>query len=211
MPRSKNYTYDRSMAVYRDENGREVPREDVRADAQYHALMASNQLKNLTRKALAKEMTADEFEERFSAILKKAHIQAGIAGRGGKENTHLIHYGAIGRELKEQYRFMRQFANDMVDGKLTEKQAIARAGQYGASTLKSYSVAELSAIEESSLTEGQRSLTPGVQHCENCKSYVTLGYRPISELVAIGADCQCGGNCRCVISFRGRLVERRRR
>jgi N-acetylglutamate synthase-like GNAT family acetyltransferase len=195
------YTYDKASATYQ-KNGKAVPRETVRADAEYHALVTSNQLKSLTRKALRSGMAADDFEEKFAAILKRSHIQAGVAGRGGKDNTHLVHYGAIGRELKEQYRLLRGFTGDLLDGRLTEKQALARAKQYGSSTLKSFGVAELSATEESRLDEGRRSLTPGVKHCERCRGHVTLGYVPIAEIVAIGADCYCGGNCRCVITFR---------
>jgi hypothetical protein len=201
------YTYDKASATYQ-KNGKAVPRETVRADAEYHALVTSNQLKSLTRKALRSGMAADDFEEKFAAILKRSHIQAGIAGRGGKDNTHLVHYGAMGRELKEQYRLLRGFVDDMVDGKLTEKQALARAKQYGSSTLKSFSVAELSAIEESNIGEGWRRLTPGVQHCESCSAHATAGFVPVSEIVAIGADCQCGGNCRCVITWRAARVSK---
>jgi hypothetical protein len=202
------YTYDKASATYR-RDGKAVPRETVRADAEYHAMVTSNQLKNLTRKALRSGMAADDFEEKFAAILKRSHVQAGIAGRGGKANTHLVHYGAMGRELKEQYQLLRGFVDDMVQGKLTEKQALARAKQYGASTLKSFSVAEKSAIEESNIREGWRRLTPGVQHCEPCKAYVTEGFVPVSEIVAIGADCQCGGNCRCVIIWRAARISKR--
>ena len=195
------YTYDKASATYQ-RDGKTVPRETVRADAEYHALVTSNKLRNLTRKALRSGMAADVFEEKFASILKNAHIQAGIAGRGGKANTHLIHYGAMGRELKEQYRLLRGFIDDMADGKLTERQALARAKQYGASALKSFSTAELSAIEESNIRKGWRRLTPGVLHCDSCKAYATAGFVPVSEIIAIGADCECGGNCRCVITWR---------
>jgi hypothetical protein len=193
--------FDTSIAAY-IENGKTIPREVIREKAEYHALKTGAKLKQFTRKALNRKMDAADFEQGFRAILKDSHLVAGMLGRGGKDNTHLVHYGAIGRSLKEQYGYLSKFTDDLVDGKLSMKQALHRAAQYGASSLQSFSTAEMSAIKDAEFTKGRRSLTPGAAHCAECREYVTKGYVDLNLIVPIGVNCSCRGNCRCTIVFR---------
>lgn len=180
-----------------------MPREAVRRDAQKRSEQLQAELKTITKEAIGGHLTAEQFQGRFAVALKTAYIQMGVTGRGGTGNTYAVHYLQLGTQLKKEYGFLRGFTQDLIDGKLSEKQAIARAGQYGMTAMQAFSAMEKTVVVDSALTEGRRSLRAGAAHCESCLSLATNPrWVPVEEITAIGVDCQCRGNCQCVIDYR---------
>jgi hypothetical protein len=179
-----------------------IARDKVRADANTHAVEVGTKLKNLTRRALTTKMDAGKFQTQFAQILKASHIQLGLVGRGGKELMAPSDYGKLGSLLKKEYSSLKNFTQSMIDGELSLKQAIARAGQYGTATLQAYGNMEQRAIADSKLEWARRKLTSGVKHCPECVNLATYPkYRKAADMTPIGVDCSCHGNCRCAIEY----------
>lgn len=189
-------------AAYTDARGKAIARDKVREDAKFHANVLSAKLKNITRNALNNGTSAARFQEDFIKTLKEGYIQMGILGRGGKARTTSADYLKMGNELKKQYKFLHGFTQDLIDGKLTLKQALARAGQYGANSLQVFSEMEKEAVSRSSIQWARRRLNPGAKHCIQCVSYATFpNFVLASQIVPIATNCDCRGNCQCTIEY----------
>lgn len=70
--------------------------------------------------------------------LKQVYIDQYCLGRGGRNAMTPSDWGRVGNMLKEQYRYLNNFAGDIAAGKLSEAQIAARAKLYMASSTQAY-------------------------------------------------------------------------
>jgi hypothetical protein len=62
--------------------------------------------------------------------IKNAYINQYMLAMGGRNNMKPADWGRVGAEIKKQYRFLNQFANEIANGQLSEKQIANRAKMY---------------------------------------------------------------------------------
>jgi hypothetical protein len=70
--------------------------------------------------------------------LKDAHLAQAMFAVGGKANMTQANYGRVGGTLADEYRYLTNFANDILAGRVSEAQALARIRQYGNNTQQAY-------------------------------------------------------------------------
>lgn len=143
-----------------------------------------------------------EFQTRVANDLKLSHLRMATIASGGKDGLTPRHYGVAGAELKRQYRYLMSFGQDLADGKLTEKQAIARAAQYGESSRTAFFKAELVTREAEQWDQAKRLLDSQAQHCNSCLGHQRLDWVRLSEIVPPTTNCECHSRCRCRIIYR---------
>jgi len=174
----------------------------VDAEAQRTAI----QLQGHTRLMASGKISLSEWQERMAASVKSSHLRQALMGSGGKLQMTQQQYGFVGSRLAKEYQAIDQFAQALARGEITEKQALARAAQYGRSTALSFHQAEkVTRIRDN--FQALRSLDAAAQHCPECIEYDTQGqWIPAQDVKPTGADCSCRSNCKCRISWRRSLI-----
>lgn len=153
--------------------------------------------------ALDTGMGVDAWYEAMKQEVKRLNIQAAIAGRGGVRRMRPTDYGRVGRQLRDEYAFLRQFAQDVADGKLTTAQIAARANLYANHAQVSFWRARRATRLDAGFTQERRRL--GVaEHCPDCQGYAAQGWQRIGTLPEPGVDSVCRANCKCTLEYRKR-------
>ena len=127
-----------------------------------------------------------------------------IVASGGKKNTVTNSYFIAGRNLKEEYKYLRNFAQEIKDGKLSEAQILARAQMYSGSIYKTYyETYHFQKVEREGFTLAKRDLDPFAKHCPDCPRHATKGrFLPANKVTPKGVDCACRGHCKCRLTYK---------
>lgn len=135
--------------------------------------------------------------------IKASHIRLGVFGAGGKDAMTPQHYGQIGRVLRDEFAYLRNFGEAIAAGELNESQVMRRAELYATSSRLSFFAVEKQARQKSGVKLAKRSLDSQARHCEDCLRHSTNGlWIPISEIVSPGSRCRCRNRCKCQIAFK---------
>jgi hypothetical protein len=194
--------YDRKSSSFRGDGGRYISNAEVLRLVDAEVARQETRLKGHARLLTTGKIDVPEFQARMASDIKLSAMRMAGLGAGGAEGLGDRHYGKVGSELKKQYKFLAGFGKALSEG-MTEKHVLQRAGQYSRQSAISFHSAQQITKAGEGFTVGRRSLDGQAQHCKQCLTYTTDGlYVPISELVAVGSNCDCGGRCRCVIVFR---------
>ena len=197
------FEFERTSGRYRDlSSGKFVGRGVIlrHVDRQSNFLSRTLQLHAI---ALTEgQISLGEFQRRMMHDLKRSHIRLAALGSGGKLGLNNRIYGASGQRLKEEYGYLRNFVRAIHKGELSSSQIINRARLYGKSSKSAFHKAEQIKRAENNAVWGWRRLDPNANHCPECPNYATKGYVLLSQIVPIGFQCSCRGNCRCSIVYK---------
>lgn len=199
------YTWDRSALRYRYPNGRLVPERTVENRAQRYVEDAGREMRGLTDRLINESLSLPEFEAEMRRLMKDVHINMLRLGAGGRAAATSQHYGKAGAILREQYRFLRGFVDDLRAGRYASApgQARARAQMYGKAAYQSYWAARQYAAQAAGYLWKRRVLHPG-ESCEDCVAQSQLGLVPIDDPRVTGVrdgSTRCLTNCNCEIVF----------
>lgn len=148
------------------------------------------------------DLSFEQWQDQMTELVKRSHIKMTRLGRGGGNNTFAYNYLVAGNDLRTiHYPALRQFAKDIAEGKLSEKQIIARAKLYGSATKNSFEVARLSLYDQPEVL-ARRRLGVCKDHCSDCLRYASQGWISISSIIPPGERCQCKMNCCCSIEIK---------
>ena len=142
----------------------------------------------------------DAWYQAMKREIKRAHLQATIAGRGGLRRMTPADYGRVGRTLRDEYAYLRQFARDVEAGRLSSAQIAARARLYSNHIQTSFWRGRDALRREQGYRFERRRLNPA-EHCDDCKGYAAQGWQPIGTLPPPGVDSVCRANCRCTFEY----------
>lgn len=201
---TERYEFDPRAHRYRDlRTGRFVDwNRTVRPAVERASDALAREIRELGRRAGAGEITRLEFVDAMKDRLKIAHLLAYAAAKGGWAQMTPADFGRVGRELRRQYNYLRNFAADLAQGKLTEGQAAYRASLYARAAYATYENARRRAMQDAGFTEERRRRT-AKESCPDCIEYARRGWQPIGTLPPIGQS-QCIVNCRCYFEYRYR-------
>lgn len=149
----------------------------------------TNTVTDVTNQLLENRINAAQWEAVMRQSLKENYIQQYLLGVGGKNNLTQADFGSIGGMLAEQYKYLRNFAQQIENGELTPKEIMRRAMMYANSAREAWNRARGRAH---GIPEGALPDYPGSGNTEcltNCKchweidedstewrAYWTLGY-----------------------------------
>lgn len=193
--------YDSRVGQYRGDNGRFVSREKVLAVVDGEAIGLGVKLQRHVKRAINGQITAIDLAEAMSQDLKLYSIQMAGMARGGIKKITMADYGKIGQVQAERNRRIRGFVDALLNGDITEKQALARARQYAGSIKQVHSVIEHDEMQKF-YRYAKRLLNPMAAHCEQCIAYQRLQWTLIDQIVPVGVRCDCRQNCECTIVYR---------
>ena len=194
--------YDSRTGQFRGNNGRFVSRSTVVSIIEEESARTEVRLMGITRRLTNGSLTLSEWETEFAQELKRSHLRLMMLAAGGKDNVGASHYGMAGAQIKKQYQYLDGFAIALKEGKLSRKQAIARAKLYGTSVRSTFYNVERLQRQLEGFTVAKRSLDPQAHHCAECLIHSTRGeWRKIENVTPPGVACSCGQRCRCSIIY----------
>ncbi|MHC5826565.1 MAG: hypothetical protein ACYT04_64545, partial [Nostoc sp.] len=143
------------------------------------------------------KITLRAWQEQFAESLKILHTQQYLLGTGGQSQVDKPDYLVLARELKNQYKYLRNFAVDLTKGVMSPAQFKVRAAMYAKAAKVSYFRGEKQAAVRSGLDGAYRVLGESDYHCQQCPEYVAMGIVPIEQAVIPGVACDCRTSCLC--------------
>ena len=159
------------------------------------------ELDALSAQLINGKINLETWQLEVAKLLRKLHVEQAILARGGADRMRKEDYLAVGRNLKEEYRYLRKLAQDVADGKLTEAEFRARVRLYAGRSRRSYSAMRQQNSKDDGYLYMQRFLDRIAVHCTECIALAAKGTQPIGSLPLPTEQCRCGGNCKCTVKY----------
>lgn len=136
---SQRWAYDPKTKRYRDlDTGKYLSRSTVIKLRDEFVQRSREAIAGLAGKLADKSLTVQAWEKQMRAAVKDATAAQYMFGRGGQNAMAAADWGRVGRMTRDGYTYLRAFAQDIADGKLSEAQIAARAALYLSSTTNAY-------------------------------------------------------------------------
>jgi hypothetical protein len=194
-------------------NGRFLSFQTIR-DEGIEAIVDSTKadMGSLTDQLIAREISLAEWQSGMMELIKDGNNLAGIAARGGIEQMSQADWGAVGNATRDQYRYLRNFAEEIASGKQPlNGSARVRAQLYAEAIENQYErFRRRNEQIYNGAEEEQRVIDPAAEHCETrgdlegCVELAALGWQKIRTLPPIGHS-PCIVRCRCHFIFRKKV------
>ena len=150
----------------------------------------------LTEAFIDGNISMETWQTQMALEIKDGWTTSSVIGRGGRSSMTQADWGRTGGRLNYEYQRLNNFANDINQGLLSDKQIAARAQLYANATRLGYYDGLTSAKIDAGYTHEQRFLNPA-EHCDDCVEYAAMGIVIIGTLPEPGEASQCGRNCKC--------------
>lgn len=203
-PLTSSYRWNETAGRYVNASGQFVKFSDVR-DALDSVIDASGQRMNsLTQQLIDQEISLAEWQIGMAEEIKTAHTAAAASARGGWAQMSQADWGATGRLVRDQYDFLRNFANEIASGKQAlDGRALVRADLYAQAPRGTFEEMRrryerlMNGMEEEARVLGE------ADHCNGCLEQAEQGFQPFGVLEPIGSQ-ECVTHCHCRFKFRKR-------
>lgn len=200
----EDWSYDPRTGRYRAANGRFLSGATVEAIVDGRISSIKTDLRALVSDLADGSITIEQWQEQARAIIKAGHIQAALVGNGGMQGMDNAAWGRVGWRLREEYRYLARFAQDLLEQRVSVPMALARISLYGDSVKGAYWTGTTIRQEKQGYSLMKRILDSQAQHCQDCLDYAAAGIVPLGTLPMPGQRCACKARCRCSIRyFRG--------
>ena len=196
-----SWRYDPISGRYRAANGRFLSAKAVAALVDGRIDKLGRELRRFTRMLADGSITLDQWQGSVREALKLVHVQAAIIGNGGRETMGAADWGRIGQRLRVEYAYLQGFANDLLGGRVSVAQSLARIGLYAQSVRGSFWEGTSIRQEKQGYSLMRRILDSQANHCQDCLDYAARGVVPIGSLPLPGQRCACRANCRCTVKY----------
>ena len=126
--------WDRVKQVYRQLRGGRVDKTErpqpAHRDRYVNQKLEKGDTDRLVERLFSGEINHQQWTLEARQEIKKSFIAQYVYAHGGPQSMTQADWGRIGAMVKPQYAFLRNFEQDLIDGKLSEAQAKARLRMY---------------------------------------------------------------------------------
>lgn len=137
MPDSK-YSWDTRASRYRGPDGRFVPKSEVLKARDSFVERSIPAIDGLSNSLSSRSLSLSEWQVAMRREIKDAFIGEYLLGRGGQNAMTQRDWGIVGRALRDQYAFLRGFAEDVASGEMSPAQVRIRARMYAEASTWAY-------------------------------------------------------------------------
>lgn len=201
--------YDRDVRRFRYSNGAFASREAVIYQSRVYLRETQKEFIELGQR-LKSDPRNQDIQELMIEKLKAIHITNGLIAAGGSDRLFANDYLTIGRILRSQYGQsennpspygLRFLFDEITAGSVSDKRLSQRLEMYAKSGKTSFFAVEKNKKELEGATRAKRVLNAKDKSCNECRSYSSLNFVPISELVLPTVGCSCKSNCKCTVIY----------
>jgi hypothetical protein len=180
--------------------GRFMSRQDVEEVVEANINRIKGDLSTITNLLLQHKISVATWEDEVFGAFKKGAIQSYLLGKGGRYQLTARDKNNLTLLIGSESQYLRRFAQDVLDGKLSEKQIQDRTSKYGDSFHRYYSTGRAEGHRLNGFRWEARRTTPG-EICSSCQYYASVGWQLIGTLPAIGTGSECRMRCRCYFEY----------
>lgn len=193
------FTYDKKSARFRDSNGRFITAEKVQGQIQKLTDKLEKDFRSSAKQLNQGKINIAEFQNQMKDLIKSSHTIAGAVAGGGRAHLSQSDWGKIGAKVREQYKFLNQFARDIENGRVSPAQIEHRASTYKDAVRLFFAEIELQKQLEID-SEAKRELH-ATESCTDCISWAAKGWIKTKEMAPLGTLI-CKRFCKCTIKYR---------
>lgn len=192
--------WDAAAGKYRRANGQYISPGVVRSELDKALAAAAQRNTMLVDDLRAGRISLDAWRSEMRQSIKDVNIYSATLARGGWNQMDQVAWGRVGSLVKEDYGYLESWVTDIKAGALIDGRANSRSGLYAASGRGTFHLVQAEEMVKSGIDE-EKSVTHPAEHCQECLDEEDAGFRPIGEMIPIGART-CGPNCRCTVVYR---------
>lgn len=187
---------------YRDrQSGRFIAEKAVRADIDTYIDNRNLNIERHSQDLVDGRINVTEWQGRMREEIKDMHRTGSTVARGGHKQMTQADWGWTGPQMKKQYAYLDNFADDIISGKQPmDGRMIQRSKLYGQAARGTHEDMKRRMSAQAGFDE-ERRLLGAADHCGCCLEQAGMGWQPIGTLLKIGA-CTCTTNCHCRFIFR---------
>lgn len=200
-PGSPAIRWDPGSRRYRDPRGRFVSRQQVREGLDAVLDASDREMGRLSQRPRDGAISLADWEAGMMRQIKITHLAAAVLERGGWQQMTPADFGRVGRQIRDEYARLRNFAAQIASGaQPLDGTLLRRARMYGqAGRGTFYRLAQQSWSERG--FDEERSILNPADHCPGCLSQAALGWQPLGQMIPIGQR-DCLSNDRCDVEYR---------
>jgi hypothetical protein len=194
-----SYRWSPAANWYINARGQFVSPGVIRAEIDHALEAATARARTLAESLKAGEITVEEWELAMRELSKDVHLYNAAAARGGWANLSADDFGRVGRIVRDEYAYLRNFRHDLERGTPMDGRFLARTRLYAQAGRETFHKVERQGQLEQGKTV-ERSILGAADHCDLCVSEAARGWVLIGQLIPIGQRT-CGRNCKCTIEY----------
>lgn len=158
-------------------------------------------MNGLSQQLLDGTISLSDWQTGMMEQIKITHTAAGASANGGWAQMTPSDWGAVGRDIRDQYDYLRNFASQIASGEQPlDGRVLVRSDMYGDAGRATYEDIRRRGMIAQGYIEGRRVLGQA-DHCDDCLEYANDGWMPAEDVPEIG-NSQCLTRCACNIEYR---------
>lgn len=194
------YSWDARVHNYVDiASGKFVARSDVLGLLDDVTQSVGSTIGDLAAAAQRGDISARQFYEGARRTLKHGYNADVALGMGGWDRVTPAEWGRNGGHLRRQYDYLRNFADQIEKGEVTEAQAAARGRLYADGAHDRYWETHERGMAAAGYNEAHWRTVGDERTCEICLGLEALGWVPVGTLPNPG---EVHPGCRCRKEYR---------
>ena len=188
--------------------GKLVARNDIVKLAQDLSDASGETVANLAADAVNGAILPGDFQLAMQNELRNLYNATSALGAGGWDRLTAADFGANGQILRGEYAHLRDFAQAIANGEVTEAQARARAKLYSGKAYSRFWAQDRDVQIAAGMEEERRVDAKGPHECDDCKDLAAQDWAPIGTYPDPGdGSTSCLGACQCIKVYRKKPVE----
>lgn len=206
-PLIPEYLWNERAAQYTNrKTGRFVSRQVIRDQLDLVIDASSEVMRAVSQQLRAGDISLAEWQTAMMQQVKTTHLASAAMQRGGWQQMSQADFGRVGRVVRTEYGFLRDFAEAIASGKQKLDGTLTRrAALYGQEGRPTYYTFWDSEMTRRGFDE-ERSILNPADHCNDCVNEEAKGFQPRGQMIPIGRR-QCRSNDRCDVEFRNSQTE----
>lgn len=189
--------FDKKANRFRDETGRFISLGTVRGEIKKLEASVREEMRDLGKRLSENLITITAWQTEMSGLVKSAVILAVAISFGGLRQMNKLRWKRIRESVKEQNKYLNNFAGQIKRGQVSDVQIINRSGLYAVQARVGYYEVEQ---ETSTAKLCKRVLNSG-ESCSDCAEWAEKGFVPIDTQPPIGSLI-CRNWCLCEIEYK---------
>jgi hypothetical protein len=199
---NSEFVWDAAASRYKwVDNGQYLSRELMLKLTAKQIEQTKKDLATLGDLLINRKISLAAWQEETAYALKSLHIRQAILARGGADKMVANDYLQVARTLKEEYGYLRNFAQDITEGQVSKAQFQSRLSLYAQKSRVSWELANKQNFVNNNYTIMERLLGATDRHCSDCLRYAAAGPQPIGWLPMPTQGCKCKASCQCTVRY----------